>query len=858
MTPYILHVAILISGFFLIYKRLLERETFHQLNRWLLVLFIGFSFSLPYFETPEEWSVWQEKPPSLLSLNAPAPGLEHILSEKVNEKPDRRRTDSEAAIKAASDAAERRISQEPIAALSDKKEVINEPGAATTILPKESSTQTKRSSYSLILKHIYLGGLIVFGLNWLIQLSLLFLSILRNSAIRDGRYRIVEWQKDVAPYSFLNHIFINPGKYDWDSYRQILEHEKIHVSQGHSIDMILAELLAVVLWFNPFAWLYRKAVEDNLEFLTDQTMLNKGADRESYQMNLLKVAAPNYSLAFTNNYNHSILKKRIMMMNIKKSSLRSGWKYLSIIPMLWLSVICLNPVQTAAHTSKFDHIEKKAAIQKEVLPEKSKEEPLNNDENAVKKLKVADALLMEETPLRGKSKADAIRSSDELETKTITHFNLASLKGTWKGEIDGDKLCMAFDLSKLSEGNHWQMSRCFQKSEFSSLPMNREGEFKLTREAGEINFKGSFEGEEGIGRFEFSPSVSFSAYLQQQGIQEVTDKAMFHFFIADINKAYLTYLKQNDYGAPSAKELQQLAIHQLTLSHLKEYLPALSAYGIDRPPLKKLVSMKIHHVSKEYIVELGQLGIKDLSPEDLIKGKIHHVDPAYIKELQGLGFKDLSFEEHVRFAIHHVKLDLVKALAEAGYKDLTGKQLVSASIHHVNINLLESIQVAGYSLPTMEQLISYSIHHVKPAFITALKEAGYNNVSPKEVISASIHHVTADYISELKKLGFTNFSLKEITNMSIHHAGPAYLSSLKELGYGDLSAASYTNAAIHHVDAGFIKGLNDLGFKDIPMKQVVNLKIHHVTPDFIRRAREKGHTDLSLEEYRSLKIHNKL
>jgi beta-lactamase regulating signal transducer with metallopeptidase domain len=70
-----------------------------------------------------------------------------------------------------------------------------------------------------------------------------------------------------------NYIFINPEKYDWDTYSQIILHEKIHIQQGHSYDIMLAELALIFQWFNPFAWFYRKAMEDNLEFLTDNELL---------------------------------------------------------------------------------------------------------------------------------------------------------------------------------------------------------------------------------------------------------------------------------------------------------------------------------------------------------------------------------------------------------------------------------------------------------------------------------------------------------------------------------------------------------------------------------------------------------
>ncbi len=143
--------------------------------------------------------------------------------------------------------------------------------------------------------------------------------------MKDGKFRIVELTGDKAPCSFGNNIFINPEKYDWETYSQILLHEMVHIQQRHSFDILLAELVLVLQWFNPFAWFYRTEVESNLEFLTDDAVLeHKEVERSSYQMSLLKVSAPHLSLGITTNYNQSLLKKRILMMNAKKSNIHIG------------------------------------------------------------------------------------------------------------------------------------------------------------------------------------------------------------------------------------------------------------------------------------------------------------------------------------------------------------------------------------------------------------------------------------------------------------------------------------------------------------------------------------------------------
>src|SRR4029079_9515291 len=112
--------------------------------------------------------------------------------------------------------------------------------------------------------YLYWFGVIIFGLNFLMQCCVLLYKAYTNPVIRDGKFRIIEVKGDQAPCSFGNNIFINPEKYEWQTYNQILLHEKIHIEQKHTLDLLLVEILLVFQWFNPFAWLWRKELESNL------------------------------------------------------------------------------------------------------------------------------------------------------------------------------------------------------------------------------------------------------------------------------------------------------------------------------------------------------------------------------------------------------------------------------------------------------------------------------------------------------------------------------------------------------------------------------------------------------------------
>jgi beta-lactamase regulating signal transducer with metallopeptidase domain len=100
-------------------------------------------------------------------------------------------------------------------------------------------------------------------------------------------------------------------------------------------------------------WLYRKEVENNLEFLTDdQLVQNQNVEKQSYQLSLLRVSAPHFPLSLTTNYNQSLLKKRIAMMNAKRSSVHTAWKYFFLLPLLIVFASLLNEPVVKAQDNK--------------------------------------------------------------------------------------------------------------------------------------------------------------------------------------------------------------------------------------------------------------------------------------------------------------------------------------------------------------------------------------------------------------------------------------------------------------------------------------------------------------------------
>ncbi len=181
---------------------------------------------------------------------------------------------------------------------------------------------------------LFYAGVAVMALRLLLQFISLY-RLHRNSfrgTVEEMPVRVLE--DAVSPFSFWQTIYINPALHHEKDLRSILEHEQVHVKQWHTLDILLAELSVVFYWFNPGIWLMRKAVKENLEFITDEKVLKKGIDKKAYQYSLLEVGQLASVSALGNSFNISDLKKRIVMMNTRRSSRLTLGRYVMVLPVL--------------------------------------------------------------------------------------------------------------------------------------------------------------------------------------------------------------------------------------------------------------------------------------------------------------------------------------------------------------------------------------------------------------------------------------------------------------------------------------------------------------------------------------------
>jgi beta-lactamase regulating signal transducer with metallopeptidase domain len=184
-----------------------------------------------------------------------------------------------------------------------------------------------------IVSLIVIAGMLVMFLRLLFQLVSFRRMMQKAKAIPAANINLFHVDENIIPFSFGNAIFLNQHLHSTEELQDIIRHEFVHVKQKHSLDIIWGELLCLVNWYNPFAWLLKRSIRQNLEFIADSTVLQNGIDKKQYQYLLLKVIGNN-QFSIASKFNFSSLKKRIAMMNKLKTAKLHLVRFLFILPLL--------------------------------------------------------------------------------------------------------------------------------------------------------------------------------------------------------------------------------------------------------------------------------------------------------------------------------------------------------------------------------------------------------------------------------------------------------------------------------------------------------------------------------------------
>lgn len=186
---------------------------------------------------------------------------------------------------------------------------------------------------------LYLLGVVFFLSRIVVLFHWIFKTISGNKVERYDHVKIIKLNQNLPPFSFLGYVFLNKDVYSSKKAHQILEHERAHIRQFHSIDLLIAHAITMIQWFNPFVWFLHKSIKTNHEYLADSKVVNKGYNLLDYQELLLSQFITIPSVQLVNNFNLISIKNRIKMMNKTQSGFLAKFKALLIIPVAFFAFI---------------------------------------------------------------------------------------------------------------------------------------------------------------------------------------------------------------------------------------------------------------------------------------------------------------------------------------------------------------------------------------------------------------------------------------------------------------------------------------------------------------------------------------
>lgn len=217
--------------------------------------------------------------------------------------------------------------------------------ADDTPLSTEADWLTIAESYMLL---IYLAGITLLFLRCIIELFTVIRLRFRSPKQLINGTTIYVLPSQEEPYSFFGWIFASPESHTPPALEEILVHEKTHVRQLHSIDVVLGEIVCILCWINPFAWLLKKEISSNHEYLADEQVMLAGYNKKEYQYHLIGLEHPEMAIAkLYNNFSVLPLKKRITMLNKKRTGRVGKVKYLTLLPLA-AGLLLLNNIDAMA------------------------------------------------------------------------------------------------------------------------------------------------------------------------------------------------------------------------------------------------------------------------------------------------------------------------------------------------------------------------------------------------------------------------------------------------------------------------------------------------------------------------------
>ncbi|QKJ30135.1 M56 family metallopeptidase [Mucilaginibacter mali] len=281
---YLLQVCACTAVFYLFYYLFLTRLTFFVINRWYLLVTVVLSFIIPLIK------IQLSQPHVYTGV------VEHVVYQYTQQ-----------------------------------------PEQVTPIVIHPDVPKPQPMRWSTILQYTYLLAVIGLNIHLLATLFAFFKRLKGKRITKVGKVNILTGNEKITNGSFLNYIFLNDDELSPDEIRQIIAHEMLHVKLYHSVDRIIVKIAQIILWFNPFIYLYARSVEENHEFEVDRAVARE-TDKHNYANLLVHLSVAGQGMLY-HNFSKVPLKKRITMLFNQPSANMKKIVYVLVVPVVLISCL---------------------------------------------------------------------------------------------------------------------------------------------------------------------------------------------------------------------------------------------------------------------------------------------------------------------------------------------------------------------------------------------------------------------------------------------------------------------------------------------------------------------------------------
>ena len=315
---YLIKSSVCLAAFYFLYKWLLSKETFASFNRKVLLFGIAVCLILPFIHWRITYKTPVQKPLSKIeNMIAVTERSYEVLPEFPNVKP------TEISITEQNTKSQETIKSHPESGLS----------------------------LFQIISIVYGIGCGITFVSLLVSFIRLILLLRNGRKVKYGKYTLFILDKNIHPFSIGQFIAMSENDYH-SNFNTILAHEQIHAEKHHSLDLIFAEAVIIIQWFNPAAWLLKRELHNSHEYEADRGAIQSSIDATQYQLLVIREAVGAKSYAIANSFNYCNIKNRIKMMTKQNSKQQARWKTLLFVPLIAFLVLAFSQSGTGQNVNR--------------------------------------------------------------------------------------------------------------------------------------------------------------------------------------------------------------------------------------------------------------------------------------------------------------------------------------------------------------------------------------------------------------------------------------------------------------------------------------------------------------------------